>query len=143
MYRFLVVLAIILPLIQCGKLVELQLKTQDVEFANMDTEGYLEKEVCTGGGSACCYMQDIDLGYNQYERGMLEGFTGQQLGECDGLVIEDGDTVTVRLIHFGVDAWLGAYIRLLLDNGIYYQCPITNWLDDTDFVILECKVGQQ
>ena len=140
MYRLLLALAIIIPSIQCGKLVELQLKTQDVDDADVDNDGYIEKEICAGG--SCCYMQELNLGYDQYERGLLEGFTGQQLAECEGFDIPDDGTVSVRLIHFGGDAWLGAYIRLLLDNGIYYQCPISSWLDDNDFANLECKVGQ-
>ena len=135
----------ILPLVLASKstpkLLELQLKTQDVYDAGMDLEGNLAFDICSGG--QCCYMFTIDLPYNQFRRGLIEGFTGRQLEECENFGILNGTVTQMKVTHSGPDGWLGEYIRLLLDNGVYFQCDINDWLDDGDHVYLECRSGNQ
>ena len=123
------------------KLLELQLKTQDVYNAGMDLEGNLSFDICSG--DQCCYMYTTDLPYDQFRRGLIEGFTGRQLEECENFSILNDTVTEMKVTHSGPDGWLGEYIRLLLDNGTYFQCNINDWMDDGDHVYLECLSGTQ
>ena len=123
------------------KLLELQLKTQDVYNAGMDLEGNLSFDICSGG--QCCFMYTTDLPYDQFRRGLIEGFTGRQLEECENFSIMYGTVTEMKVTHSGPDGWLGEYIRLLLENGTYFQCNINDWMDDGDHVYLECLSGIQ
>ena len=123
-----------------AKLVELQLKTLDVDDAGMD-DSELSIDICSK--SNCCAFDILDYPYNQFERGLIEGFTLGQLQECQNFEVSDVGLDVLKLDHSGSDGWRGEYVRLLLDSGLYYHCPINAWLDDTSHLYLECTIGQQ
>ena len=123
-----------------AKLVELQLKTLDVDDAGMSTLG-ISIDICSKAN--CCAFDILDYPYDQFERGLIEGFTLGQLQECQNLEVSDVGLDVLKLDHTGSDGWRGEYVRLLLDSGLYYHCPINAWLDDTSHLYLECTIGQQ
>ena len=139
LFHSIFLIIVIVPAIQCGTILEFQFKTQDVHDAGMDSGG-INFEICSG--SECCFIQNTDYPYDQWARGVIEGFTGSQLQECSEFKIPDNGTAEVKLFHFGDDGWRGAYVRLLLDSGVYYQCPINDFLDNNDHMYLQCKIGQ-
>ena len=140
MKQFCLILALAPIFVFSSKLVELQLKTQNAPNAGMDLEGNLGFDICAA--SHCCYLYLMDYPYNQYVKGRIEGFTEGQLQECQHFPIPDGNVTELKITHSGVDAWLGEYIRLLMDTGIYYHCPINDWLDNAEHMYLDCKIGQ-
>ena len=133
------ILFLIFPLVLTSKLVELQIKTRDVADAGMN--GFLSFNICTANENICCTIIDIDSSLDNFEPGHLDDFTAEQLPGCYGMEISENENFRLIVFHRGSDAWFGQYIRLLLDSGIYFQCPVTDWMDDDESKIIDCTIG--
>ena len=133
------IIFLILPLAIASKLTELQIKTRNVADAGMN--GFLSLNICTANENICCTIIDIDSSLDDFEPGHLDDYTGEQLVECAGFEISENDTFRVTIFHRGADAWFGQYVRLLMDSGIYFQCPITFWMDDDEIKNIDCVIG--
>ena len=130
---------LILPLAIASKLTELQIKTRNVADAGMN--GFLSLNICTANENICCTIIDIDSNLDDFEPGHLDDYTGEQLVECAGFEVSENDTFLVTIFHRGADAWFGQYVRLLMDSGIYFQCPITSWMDEDEIKNIDCVIG--
>ena len=105
----------------------------------MDGNGELAFEICSKAN--CWNFTVIDYPYDQFERGLMEGFQSDQLQDCELFEVYDAE-LSLKLNHIGTDGWRGEYVRLLMDSGLYYHCPINVWLDNEEHVYLECTTGQ-
>ena len=122
-----------------SKMRELQIKTRHIHNAGQN--GHLSLHVCNSDESNCCIILDIDNYLDNFEPGHLDGYTGAELGECAGFEISESDTFRVTLLHEGHDGWFGQYIRILMESGTYFECPITTWIDNDDIKTIDCSKG--
>jgi len=100
--------------------------------------GGLTVEICDAELN-CCNAGGLDSNGDDFQKGFVDVFYGSAIGECDGADIGDGAAIMI-VTHDGIDAWLGEWIRVILDDGIYIQCPIEadGWLDDFQTITLKC-----
>merc|ERR1711892_784945 len=122
-------LVALVPVSNGRKILEIQTRTATDSDADMN--GGLTVEICNAGG--------LDSNGDDFQKGFVDVFYGSAIGECDGAVIGDGAAIMI-VTHDGIDAWLGEWIRVILDDGVYIQCPIEadGWLDDFQTITLKC-----
>ena len=66
---------------------------------------------------------------NDFQRGALDDFEGDDLQECRDFDLPDNDLKSMTVFHSGTDGWGGDYVRLILESGKYYECRM-EWMDD-------------
>ena len=134
-----IIYILILPFATPMKLTELQIKTRNVADAGMN--GFLSVNICTTNENKCCTILDIDSFLDNFEPGHLDDYSGEQLVECAGFEMSENDNFRVTIFHRGDDAWFGQYIRIFMDSGTYFQCPVTAWMDDDSIETVDCTLG--
>merc|ERR1719317_582903 len=128
-------LATIMPGTMGGKILEIQSKTSADHNAGMN--GGLAGEIC-GSNFYCCNAGALDSDRDDFNKGHVDVFFGDRIRECDGAELIDDSAIMV-VSHAGSDAWLGEWIRIILDNGAYLHCPIGEFLDDLQTATLQCS----
>eukprot|EP00091_Calanus_sinicus_P001587 TRINITY_DN1159_c0_g1_i1.p1 TRINITY_DN1159_c0_g1~~TRINITY_DN1159_c0_g1_i1.p1 ORF type:complete len:158 (-),score=65.57 TRINITY_DN1159_c0_g1_i1:67-495(-) len=96
-----------------GIVLEIQAKTSTVADAGMN--GDLAVEICNAD-LVCCNAGTLDTSRDDFNSGNVDVFSGDTLGECEGADIGDGGAIMI-VTHNGGDAWLGEWIRVILDGG--------------------------
>ena len=137
------ILYLILPLVLTSKLVELQVKTRDIADAGMNyRNGSLGFTFCDfNNPNYCCTITQIHSSLDIFQPGHLDDFT-EELYDCYGMEINENEFWYLPITHWGSDAWFGQYARILLDSGIYFHCPISEWMEyDFESKNIHCTIG--
>jgi hypothetical protein len=107
--------------------------------------GHLSFTLCFG--KKCCAINNADNWLINWQWDHLDEFHNEDLQECEGFEVEyteeDGFPYhgQVTVFHSGRDGWLGMYVRVLTDTGVYWQCPISEFVDENEIKVLDCKIG--
>merc|ERR1711890_47092 len=117
-----------------GNILEIQSKTSSETDAGMN--GGITLEICNGE-LVCCNTGKLDSARDDFNKGMYDVFAGSEIGECGGLDLGQGDLVMV-VTHNGLDAWLGEWIRIIEEGGVYRLCPLGEWLDNFETKTIKC-----
>jgi hypothetical protein len=130
-----------------GNIIKLEtLTSDDTDYfyeADMNL-GDLNVEICNQH-SFCCHIENLNsnsaYGENDFGLGQLDSFVDNDLQGCKNFsaLSDDNKIQSFLLSHGGIDAWLGVWIRVFLDDGTYFQCNIPDWMDNNEFS-LSCHV---
>merc|ERR1719367_1792392 len=101
---------------------------RECDGAGMAENGGLIVEICDTGLN-CCNAGALDSDRDDFNKGHVDVFFGGMIRECDGAGMAEGSALLI-VTHNGIDAWKGDWIRLILDDGTYLQCPMGFMLDD-------------
>ena len=66
----------------------------------------------------------------------LQGST--TLGQCNNFNLKGLEKVQLQLDS--TDGWFGNYIKIHLDSGIVYRCPMNQWIDNYSNLDLSCTL---
>merc|ERR1712156_1335816 len=124
--------------IQASKIVEIQVKTSNELNADM-TFGHLDLVIC--GEPECCLIENLDSKHDDFQLGSSDSFTNQDLQGCKNFSLPEDILKSLLIAHRGLDGWLGEYILVLLDSGLFYKCEIPGWLHNADDYQLQCSTG--
>ena len=111
----------------------------------LSISGHLSFTLCFG--KKCCAINNADNWLINWQWDHLDEFHSEDLQECEGFEVEyteeDGFPYhgQVTVFHSGRDGWLGMYVRVLTDTGVYWQCPISEFIDEDEIKVLDCKIG--
>ena len=111
----------------------------------LSISGHLSFTLCFG--KKCCAINNADNWLINWQWDHLDEFHSEDLQECEGFEVEyteeDGFPYhgQVTMFHSGRDGWLGMYVRVLTDTGVYWQCPISEFIDENEIKVLDCKIG--
>ena len=118
-----------------SKIVEIQVKTSNEWNADM-TFGHLDLVIC--GEPQCCLIENLDSKYDDFQLDSLDSFTHQDLQGCENFELPDGILKSLLIAHRGLDDWLGEYLLVLLDSGVFHKCEIHGWLHNAEDFQLLC-----
>ena len=79
----------------------------------MDLSGQVDITVYTTSGESC-YINTLDNWCDNYEKGRLDTFSGEDLQGCNMFEVPGADILILSIQHFGLDAWKPEYIRSLI-----------------------------
>ena len=109
------------------------------------TDDYFTLKLCVDviSGETCCEIDSLDSYGNNFEQGDLDWFVKSNLKNCENFQVPKGGSsrMSVTVTLSGGDAWYGEFIRVLLHTGVFYQCPVTSWIE-AETRRFECYVGQ-
>lgn len=90
-----------------------------------------------------CEVNSLDNSVDNYNPNEVDVFHDEQLGACTGFPMPEGRLPILKLRHVGSDGWQGDWIRFLLDDGTYLECPLNVWLDDDQVYNVDCDGGEK
>ncbi len=61
------------------------------------------------------------------------------LGDCDNFELPSGELPVFHANHRGTDALMMEFVRVLLSDGTYLECPVNVMLDNSDSMALQCQ----
>ena len=125
-----------------GNIVEIQVKTSNEFYADM-TFGHLDLVICDvtlDGSATCCIIDNLDSKNDDFQLGSLDSFRDDDLQGCQNFNLPNNGVNSLLSAHRGVDGWLGEFVIVMLDSGVFYQCPIPGWLYNDEEYSLECTV---
>ena len=72
-------------------------------------DGSLSVEICDST-LTCCNAGELDTDRNDFNKGYVDVFYGNQIRECLEFNMADGNAIMI-VTHNGWDAWKGDWIR--------------------------------
>ena len=122
-----------------GKIVEIQTKTSGEIFADISSEAAAHLDLVICGTTDCCLIDTLSNGNINFMLGAIDDFFGPDLQGCENFEMPNNELKLLKISHRGYDAWLGEFINVSLDSGVYFHCEITQWLDNDEEVELACR----
>ena len=126
--------------VENGNITEIQIKTSSSVFAGM-TYGHIDLVIC--GSYDCCLIERLESSNDDFNQGAIDDFVGEDLQGCQNFGLPKNQLNTLLISHRGVDSWLGEYVFVLLDSGVFYRCDIQDWLRGDGEVRLDCVLKKK
>ena len=115
-------------------LTEVKTQTSTKKYSASSNPIFLE--ICDEVSNDCC---QFSLGNQKWRRlGNLDVHENPW-NQCIDFNISKPKSVSLRIE--GTDGWLGEYLMFSLKNGDTYNCPITQWLDNSETMGLDCFIN--
>ena len=86
-------------------------------------DGSLSVEICDST-LTCCNAGELDTDRNDFNKGYVDVFYGNQIRECLEFNMADGNAIMI-VTHNGWDAWKGDWIRYIHTINIRLVKEIT------------------
>lgn len=125
------------------ELTKISTRTSTIPGSGMDTGGWF-----SGGGSfsmricqgnSCCETGNLNTEDDNWELGQVDWFVGRQIGQCNKFILNDSQSLTVRLQHSGSNAGLLDWIKLhSWDWAWHWVCPVHERLDYSMSYVAKC-----
>ena len=87
----------------------------------MALSGQVDITVYTTSGESC-YINTLDNWCDNYEKGRLDTFSGEDLQGCNMFEVPGADILILSIQHFSLDAWKPEYMRSLISYSKNVTC---------------------
>ena len=102
-----------------------------------ETDDKIFMKVCNDVfGPQCCEIHLDDPNNNDFENNHLNTFQGDHLDPCEYFEVTERSIVKMRIQ--GSNGWRGEYLTLKLEDEREMNCPITDWIDNSGEMTLQC-----
>ena len=82
-------------------------------------------------------MDDSAHTVDNFERGQIDAFSGDELGGCNGFALFEDGVERILVTHCGEDAWVPTWIRVLFEDGTFKQCTNPDKLAVDNFTAIQ------
>jgi len=106
---------------------------------NSGTDDGVFIQLCNTIFGQCCETQLDDPNKNDFQGNALDTFTNNLLSPCEGFQVSARSMIRMRIS--GDDGWLGKYVKLSLEDGRTMNCPIDDWIDNSNEKTLSCTTS--
>merc|ERR1712038_366644 len=131
MFKIALALFALVAVASANKIQSVQVYTANCYFCGMNPTGRISLRV-TGYQGRTCNTGILDnVGKDDFNRGTISTFSGNNLGECENFDLSNTHStdISMKLTHSGVDGGKFDWVQVFTDNG-HYECFFSAKLDN-------------